>query len=210
MTAEVSHLLGSYLKLLYSPVFTDQFFATKQTAHCENFLKPFINRERLRAEQHARFRNFIFHIRMSLTLLDDILTTEELESITLSYLDSADFWDFRGRSLIENFCLFAYKNLNIDNKPITADLIKLQGIVAGLMADCEKSSPWEGGIVTVNQQIAKESFFSKFKLVSDSGQVITRVEAQEDSPQVFFSTSFEVVVTIESTRKVQISCQQQL
>lgn len=202
MANEVSELLETYLRILYSPNYAANFFANQQSTVCEAQLKPFINQEYLAVEQYARFRNFIYHLKLSLTLVNNLLTEDELSDIIKIYLDAPDFWDFKGRSLLENFCLFAYKILNNENKKIQASLIMLQGVVAGLMNQPEMNSPWEHVVEQTDTQ-AKEIFLTDYQLISSSGKILSPNEVSDSN-----TSQYQITVIVENNQKVEILCQQ--
>src|SRR5687767_3983535 len=65
----------------------------------------------LAAEQQARVRNLSHSLRRSCQFLAEATSQEEFRALVSAYADHSLFWRAQGRSLGENFCLFAYKLL---------------------------------------------------------------------------------------------------
>jgi len=127
-----------YLKILYSE---------KEWAKCKEdkteqmlVLKSSIDIERLIVERKARVRNLRTHLHQSLLLLPKFLTRKEFLPLVTNFCNSDLFWEYKGRTLEENFCFYLIKQNEL-NGPLQ-DLAKIDGILIGLGSNSKAPSPW--------------------------------------------------------------------
>jgi hypothetical protein len=174
-TARARSLL--YLRLLYS-------------SHYTEFIRTLMREERLRIppttlavletvdfdlltiEQSARKRNVLRHILRAAPSLEVALSGKQLSDLAESFVNSTAFWSARGRSLIENFCLFAFDLLELNS--FKRDVMRLCGVVAGISVDHEAASPWPldsdvDSTPLIDGALATETFLSNWRLLDESG-----------------------------------------
>lgn len=165
---EATNLLSNYLKLLYSP----SFFHNDQAHLRETFV---IKDDDLVAEQQARHRNLFNFLKMSNPPLFLVLEEFQLKTEVSEYCDSDNFWQFQGRTLLENFCLYIYNKPSYMNKVFIREVAKVSGIISGLFQayrDNSIISPWKNRVQffdTQSQKTVEESFESSIPIINASG-----------------------------------------
>jgi hypothetical protein len=160
--------LKDYLRLLYSPSFAHNYFENNHESKNLPLLAN-INKDRLIIEQGARAKNFHNYMLMTLPILKTVLSEDLLTTLTTTYCDADDFWEFNGRSLTENFCLYAYKFLKYKDMHFQAEIARLQGVISGLPnTKASGTSVW-GGQVSIVNHLFTETYQTTAVLIDNSG-----------------------------------------
>ena len=171
-----------YLRVLYSPGCSARLgdvmkhHPASLPAATRAFLEA-IDPALLALEQVARRRGLLHHILRELPSLKWLFSAEALATLAATFVESDVFWQSRGRTLGENFCLFCVEQSGCPMSLLERDLARLLGVIAGLSAAPDKPSPWS---TTQGHQrvegmlpgsVAGEMFLSDFRLVDERGAV---------------------------------------
>lgn len=129
---------------------------------------------RLTIEQRARLKNLSNHLSRTCAGLQAVLPVAEMEEVLARFVDSADFWLPRGRTLAENFCLFVYGQLSPVTHSLARDVARLDGIISGLSSDPDAPSPWAehgaGEVApTLPGSLKTESFIAEWHIIDADG-----------------------------------------
>lgn len=142
-----------YLQLLYSKEISDIPESLEK-----KYIAETINTDRLKIERSARIRNLRSVLHTDMRLLSRYIDKVSLLPYIELYCTSNFFWLFRGRTLIEDLCVFLVKNT--DMHPYMKVIAQIEGIFSALSTEILKLSPWgENSINTPNKM---ESFSSSF------------------------------------------------
>lgn len=146
----------AYLRAMYSG--TPAATASPEVA----FVIGHLSDERLQVERAARLRNLRTVMHDDMRLLNRKLNKDELLPHVQDYAKSERFWMHRGRTLVEDFCLFFVECSAAS--PVLKLLARIEGVYSGLSASIEAETPW-----TAHQQLRKgdetvESFVAPFSL----------------------------------------------
>src|SRR5579862_4952673 len=173
---DVQARMALYLRLLYS----EPDAAAARTALAAGRAAPAtlavlrgLDFERLQVERRARLSQLILHLgKQSQPLW--VALGGETRAVVSAFANSPLFWQVRGRTIVENFCLFAHERLEADGRPFLADLAELVGTMSALMAGLGPSSPWRDhdvpGVALPDAE-GGESFVARFDLIDDDGTV---------------------------------------
>ncbi|MGA5129410.1 hypothetical protein ACPCTO_06330 [Streptomyces olivoreticuli] len=151
----------------------------------------------LAVERAARLRNLRRHLQRTCPALWECLDEDLLTRLVEEYADSPAFWQSAGRTLFENFCLFAHDAIAEESR-LYADVLHLFGLVSrfsapeliappedvcacttgipgeGLDLTDSALSPWDdGGLVPpiVPGALQVEAFRSSWRLVDGRGRL---------------------------------------
>ncbi|MFD8394439.1 hypothetical protein ACFV2N_35875 [Streptomyces sp. NPDC059680] len=151
----------------------------------------------LTVERAARLRNLNRHLQRTCPPLWQCLDKKTLTPLVEGYADADAFWRSTGRTLFENFCLYAHGAVR-GRSALLADVFQLFGLVSRFSApeliappedvcacttgipgegmDLTKSafSPWDdGGLLppVVPGALQVESFRSAWRLVDERGRL---------------------------------------
>jgi hypothetical protein len=129
----------------------------------------------LSLEQEARRRNLTKQVVRGLPSLETVLAPEMLAELMDGFVNSQEFWMPRGRTIQENFCLFAAEQMDADHR-FERDVLRLCGIVTGLIAAPAMPSPWppqmeQEQAPTVDGALAVETFVSDWRLLGPAGSL---------------------------------------
>ncbi len=146
-----------YLQALYTEVDT-----TSRLNAEEAFVLKTISRDRLEIERAARLRNLRTVIHDDMTLLNKIISKNDFMPHLELYVASPYFWMHRGRTLVEDFCLFF---ANFSNASEVLKLVaRIEGVHSGLSASAETKTPWQEHTIYKDGKDTVESFIAPFKL----------------------------------------------
>lgn len=129
---------------------------------------------RLGVEQRARARNLNSHLARSCSSLYLALAPEVRQEIQVSFVNSTDFWLPKARTLVENFCLFAYERLSPSSHGFARDVARLCGVMSGLSFSHDARSPWldvaaDAAALPIDGGAATESFITEWELIDENG-----------------------------------------
>ena len=127
-----------FLRLLYSRSFSASVCTTMETdpwmiSEQMLVLLSTIDFGALRIERAARVTNLTRYLRRGSGALWECVGNALADRLVSAYSDSENFWTPRGRTLVENFSLFAADIVNADS-PLHRDLFELFGRVSALSA----------------------------------------------------------------------------
>ncbi|GHF59971.1 hypothetical protein GCM10018787_05060 [Streptomyces thermodiastaticus] len=178
----------------------------------------------LEVERSARLRNLNRHLQRTCPPLWDCVEAETITPLVEAYADSDAFWQSAGRTLFENFCLFAHRTV-AGQSQLLADVFQLFGLVSRFSApeliappedvcacttgipgegmDLAKAafSPWDdGGLIPphVPDALQTESFRSAWRLVDERG----RLPRSLDPDALGDPGDYQIVVAAFPGRKV--------
>lgn len=198
--AEAQSLLQDYLKLLYSSSFAETYY---QAVDNESDNPLFhVNQSHLDFERGARQRNLFKFFQTASPLFSNFFPENMLREVVTNYCDSENFWQYTGRNLVENFCIYFHEKLLINNNRFGADITKLHGIISGLPLTVDLQSPWKESKVQFMPELSlfEESFYSPFQLVNHDGVI------QTEQPEFEQSSNYEIKITIKNKASVEIKC----
>lgn len=115
---------------------------------------------RLKIESAARCRNLRTVLHDDMRILKRVQSKECMLSHVNAYCASPDFWHHRGRTLIEDFCLFLSKR--IDDDPLAATLARIEGVYSGLSVKPTERTPWAAHSIDISDEVVTERFSSAF------------------------------------------------
>jgi hypothetical protein len=134
---------------------------------------------RLRIERSARIRNLAHALLTDFTPALRERPKAERVMFAGLFADTAAFWEGRGRCLKENYSLFLFGAYRRDGRPSWADLVRLEGVFAGLGAGRGEASPWNeiAGLAHERSRSpaggVRERFSSGWPLVDPAGRLAT-------------------------------------
>ncbi|MCH9687307.1 MAG: hypothetical protein K0V04_38085 [Deltaproteobacteria bacterium] len=186
--------METFLRLLYSPTLASGLRLAAE--HGGDGLDPdtrsildTLDFERLAFFQRSRVSQLHVHFRRQFGALVATAPAPMLESIIAGFADSPRFWEPRGRSLGENFALFAYERFTAQERPDLADLVRLQGIVSGMSARPTADSPWPDrrpppAVALGLHAIALDCFHTRSRLLDERGAVLSGDQFLQDNAAV--------------------------
>ncbi|MGS0896533.1 hypothetical protein ACVBGC_28985 [Burkholderia stagnalis] len=124
----------AYLRALYTG--TQKKIASPE----EEFVVAGLSTDRLEVERAARIRNLRTVMFDDMRLLNRVMSKGELLPFVEKYAQSEQFWMHRGRTLVEDFCLFFVEHAEVSDA--LALLARLEGVYSGLSASTEAATPW--------------------------------------------------------------------
>ncbi|WP_445029680.1 hypothetical protein [Streptomyces sp. SAS_270] len=151
----------------------------------------------LAVERAARLRNLSRHLQRTCPPLWACLGEDVLTPLVEGYADAEAFWQSEGRTLFENFCLYAHRAVAGASR-LHADVLQLFGLIGrfsapeliapppdvcacttgipgeGLDASRGADSPWNAGHLpapTVPGALQVEGFHSAWRLVDERGRL---------------------------------------
>jgi len=159
-----------YQRMLYSTVVADVVFETARSFPSE-VAEPMlewirgVDTEQLAAERAARVRNLSAHLARALPTLQGMLGTDLHREWVSRFADAIEFWQARGRTLAENYCLYVAPRLD---DLFLSTLARLDGTLSGLAAAPRAASPWSGEPTppVLDGALATEVFRSPVHLLS--------------------------------------------
>jgi hypothetical protein len=183
-SASVEARVELYLRLLYSGTCA----ARAEEAHLvgrdavsdevAEFLRG-IDFARLRIERSARIRNLAHALLTDFSPALRERPKAERVMFAALFADTAAFWEGRGRCLKENYALFLFGSYQKDGRHSWADLVRLEGVLAGLGASHGEPSPWSliPGLTHERSRSPaggqRERFFSGWPLLDPAGRLAT-------------------------------------
>jgi hypothetical protein len=184
-----------YLRLLYSARFGQRIRGAVQrrrpfTSGSFGFLQS-VNFEQLAAEQKARIRNLSFSLRAACELLAKVLPEPQFRELVAAYAESQLFWRGLGRSLGENFCVFAYSKFRGENALFLAETARLDGVISGVAAAAAQASPWRSHLALPHTQSpSSETYSSSHCVITQHGAVRSAADPETQG-------SYRVTVNVE-------------
>ena len=127
-----------------------------------NFVLQNMSPDRLQVERAARLRNLRTVLHGDMKLMNQKVSKEALLPLVQAYASASCFWQHRGRSLIEDFCLFVAESNDVD--PVTRLLAHVEGVYSGLSVSPTKKTPWLTHDMTRENNEVIESFDSPMTL----------------------------------------------
>lgn len=166
-----------YLRILYGRNYLDRARALADaSAHLPVLTRRLIasiDFGAMELEQLARIRNLARHLARAVPSVHCVLGHVLFDALVADFTNSEAFWSQRGRSLGENFCLFAHVTPGFDLTGFHRDTLKGSGIAVGLAADPEVACPWapvEAIRLRSQADELTETFLSDFTLVDGTGR----------------------------------------
>lgn len=199
-----------YLRLLYSPSAGAQArvaltsFGSLLPPRTVAFLET-VDFDRLQVEQAARARNLAHQLGQSCPSFHSVMPRADYQELVRRFADSPSFWIYRGRTLAENFALFAHRELASEGNGFLADLVRLEGLVAGLSNSPEKPSPWPQGsdsspFLQVEGSIPTEWFDSRWAMLDSRGNL----PSPENLAEVSAPAPHRIVIALQQDRGVTV------
>lgn len=124
-----------------------------------------IDFERLAHEQQHRVGDLCAYLRRVCPWHTADVGAEGLQRLATAYANSSAFTLYRGRTLEEDYCLFAYDALREAGELLAAEIARLDGVTAGLTAAPEQSTPWPSH----ERCGRREAFASPYRFVFADG-----------------------------------------
>jgi hypothetical protein len=223
MDPELQHLLHSaspanrtalYLRLLYSPSCAQLARSLRASGdsacHAQTlaFLQS-VDFDRLALEQRARLRNLAHHLSESFAYSWPVLEPALRRELVERFVDEPAFWRFTGRSLAESFAVVAWQVLRARRCAFLADLVRLEGVLSGLLAGSTAPAPWQALPDADHEHVPDaaagptERFPSQWQLLDDNGELPTPARAGELMARV--PSHHRLSLTLEPDG-VEISC----
>ncbi|QRR07544.1 hypothetical protein FPJ27_14660 [Burkholderia sp. MS455] len=153
---DASTIQRLYLRALYTGI-AEPIGSDEQT-----FLLAHMAIKRLPVEQAARIRNLRTVLHDDMRLLSRVLDKGELLPYVQEYARSDLFWMYRGRSLIEDFCLYFVQFS--DASPVFKLLARIEGVYSGLSTSNRIDSPWSEHFTSHDGDVISECFAAPFAL----------------------------------------------
>lgn len=129
-----------------------------------------LDTDRLDVETNARRRNLRKNLKDDSLFLKKAVSDAELLKMVDHFTRSPAFWEFRGRTLFENFCLCICEDDPGLNLKLQA-LAELDGTVSGLSVSNE-FSPWKTHRFVREEVSASEEFTLPFDLIAPTHKEI--------------------------------------
>lgn len=128
----------------------------------ERFVIAHCSEARAQVERVARVRNMRTVLHGDMRLLSRVLDKPKLLPYVQNYVASKYFWMHRGRTLIEDFCLFL---VECSSAPMTIKVLaRIEGVYTGLSATIDADTPWAAHSKWHEGGDTFESFRSPFAL----------------------------------------------
>lgn len=153
---DANKIQHAYLRAMYTE--TPQEPASGEEAFV---MAHFLN-ERLEVERAARVRNLRTVLHDDMRLLRRVIDKSELLPYVQAYAKSEWFWTHRGRTLIEDFCLFFVECSAAS--AVFKLLARIEGVCSGLSASTADASPWTTHLKVCDGEETRESFAAPFAL----------------------------------------------
>ncbi|KVE38180.1 hypothetical protein [Burkholderia sp. TSV86] len=118
--------------------------------------------ERLIVEHAARIRNLRTVLHDDMRLLKKVLDKASLLPHVKAYAESDLFWMHRGRTLIEDFCLYFVEHTSAT--PVHKLLACIEGVCSGLSIKTAVASPWDEHDMQQRGDVTTETFLAPFSL----------------------------------------------
>ena len=131
-----------------------------------DFVLRHMDLERLRVERAARLRNLRTVLHGNMYLLSRLIDKKSLLPIVQAYASSELFWQHRGRTLVEDFCMF-YTNEWGKSDAVSALVAKVEGVYSGLSASIDVVSPWPQHYQVRESDDIRETFLVPFAISWD-------------------------------------------
>lgn len=117
----------TYLRALYGVVDREDL---------DSFLS--LDKQRLQVERDARVRNWVAQLRRACPRVAAVAGAN-FGQLVSSFASSVLFWEVKGRTLAENFCLHLHGHLSPEFEYLS-DVAQLDGVISGVCTG--KASPW--------------------------------------------------------------------
>ncbi|WP_322053004.1 hypothetical protein [Paraburkholderia bannensis] len=118
--------------------------------------------ERLIVERAARIRNLRTVLHDDMRLLKRVMDKASLLPHVKAYAESDLFWMHRGRTLIEDFCLYFVEHTSAT--AVHKLLARIEGVCSGLSVKTAVASPWSGHDTQPYDDGTTETFVAPFSL----------------------------------------------
>lgn len=136
-----------------------------------------VDYERLGVEQRARTRNLRSVLARNCSSLVSLIGPDAHLELTKGFVNWPEFWVPKGRTLTENFCLYAHGCLLASGDRFASEVAHLCGVISGLRFAPSAPSPWTA--VRSTQTLlfpiagakAAESFVTTWQLIDQEGNV---------------------------------------
>ncbi len=192
-----------YLRLLYSDAAERELnraVIEVLPAPTQALLKS-LDRGRISREREARIRNLAGFIRRGSPALAKFLGEELFLKCIDAFANSFYFWEGKGRTLVEAFCLFCFDK-KIINRQEGRDLAQLTGVASGLLANVNRSSPWSDHVLRISRDakgaLAEESFECR-------GDLLSYVNSEFDDRCAYRGTGILHVIRVTKAGKSSVS-----
>ena len=144
------------------------------------------NFERLQVERRARHAQLGVHLGKQCASLWECLGEVEVVNAVAAFADSAAFWEVRGRTLTENFAVFARAHFESKGNGFVADLAELLGTLSAVMSKSIIDCPWPNHAAAPSNYLGcewSETMQLGFDLIDESGQIRSQSAGGEVSPE---------------------------
>lgn len=131
----VEELQGKYIRLLYG-----DNTPCRDESDESVFIISNMDISRLEVERNARVRNLRTVLHGSMRFLGAYISKDSLLPIVRSYCADSQFWRHRGRTLLEDFCLFFSQQPEVD--PQLRLVCEIEGTLSGMSVPASINSPW--------------------------------------------------------------------
>lgn len=128
-------LQSIYIRLLYC----DDFSSLEPSEELD-FIMSNVSVCRLEVERNARVRNLRTVLYSDMRILNQYVCKSKLLGVVQGYCGSKSFWEHRGRTLLEDFCLFYAQQNEIH--PRLRLLSEVEGTLSGHSVAQNRPSPW--------------------------------------------------------------------
>jgi hypothetical protein len=98
-------------------------------------------------------------------LLNQMVSKADLLPLVQAYAASPCFWIHRGRSLIEDFCLFVFQSSNINS--LLKLVARIEGVHSGLSTSFTLNTPWTEHQIEHHGNDTLEIFLAPFAISWD-------------------------------------------
>ncbi|MCB9718529.1 MAG: hypothetical protein H6712_32060 [Myxococcales bacterium] len=158
----------------------------------ERFLAG-LDEDRIRAEHQHRHSGLVNWMGLGCRRLRTVLGDEAHDVLVGAYADDEAFVTPRGRSLPENYCLWAYDVLRARSDDFAAQVAKLDGVVSGIKQQPGAPSPWPGH--RRHASLPLEAFASSHAVLDEQGAPVdeSNVATLRQAPptKVFLLVGFD-------------------
>lgn len=190
--------MNIHMRLLYSE--TDakraQLALERRDIPSENWeMLAAVNFIRLAVERQSRIGQLVLHLGKQCGPLWSCISQSHIFELVSDFANSEEFWQVRGRTLAENFCMYVHSKFKEKENSFLGNLAELLGTMSALMANSEAKSPWTGHrqpSFSVGREIQSEAFLSDFDLLDCNGKILTDIPNYPKRPNAFETSIFRM------------------
>ena len=161
-----------YVSLCHSPKLLETAQRMCREGGLDERTRSFVeslDASRIRAEHQHRHNGLVNWMGLGCRRLKTVLGDEHA-SLVQAYTDDEAFVTARGRSLPENYCLWAYEVLRARGDEFAAQVAKLDGVASGIKLDPNAPSPWPGH--RRHASLPLEAFVSSWAVMDEQGEPV--------------------------------------